>query len=216
MTQEQKNIIKDRCERNIFSFDDLEVAKRDIISYVRELGYEYSYKSSNIDYKNIQWGDYKEIIRRGLKDNYSMSRVIRELKEHTGRDFAERTFQYKLKETGIKEKEIRVEEWKYYLRMLRYKEEYGKREMLKYFGLENITPNFSLYSISELAIAFDLKLDELYDNARDMCNMVRYINSCKFTDYNLALPYKNYDLFMKAVKGEEINSFSRYLKLEEI
>lgn len=216
MTQEQKNIIKDRCKRNMFSFDDLEVAKRDIISYVRELGYEYSYKSSNIDYKNIEWRDYKDIIKRGLKDNYSLSRVVRELKEHTGRDFAERTFQYKLKETGIKEKDIRVEEWKYYLRMLKYKEEHGKREMLKYFGLENIILDFSLYSISELAIGLDLKLNELYDKAKKLNNMVRYINSCKFTDYNLALPYKDHDRFMKVVRGEEINSFSRYLKLEEI
>lgn len=212
MTQEQKSIIKDRCGRNIFSFDDLGVSKRDIISYVRELGYEYSYKSSNIDYKNIQWGDYKEIIKRGLKDNYSMARIVRELKEHTGRDFAERTFQYKLKETGIREKDIRVEEWKYYLRMKKHREEYGEEEMLKHFGLENITLDFSLYSISELAIGLDMKLDELYDKARDMCNIVRYINSCKFTDYNLALPYKDHDIFLKVVRGEEINSFSRYVR----
>lgn len=216
MTQEQKNIIKDRCERNMFSFDDLEVAKRDIISYVRELGYEYSYKSSNIDYKNIEWRDYKDIIRRGLCDNYSMARTIRELKEHTGKDFAERTFQYKLKETGIREKDIRVEEWRYYLIMEKYKEKHGEEEMLKHFGIENITLDFSLYSISELAIRLDLKLDELYDNAKRLNNIVRYINSCKFTDYNLALPYKDHDRFMKVVRGEEINSFSRYLKLGEI
>lgn len=203
MTQEQKNIIKDRCERNMFSFDDLKVAKRDIISYVRELGYEYSYKSSNIDYKNIQWGSYKEIIRKGLQDNYSISRVIRELREHTGRNFAKRTFQYKLKETRIKEKDIRVEEWKYYLRMKKYREEYGEEEMLKYFGLENITLDFSLYSISELAIGLNIKLDKLYEKARGMGNMVRYINSCKFTNYNTPLPYRDFDSFMR---GAEINS----------
>ena len=211
MKQEQKKIIKDRCERNMFSFDDLDVAKREIYSYVRELGYEYPFAPSNIDYKNIQWGDYKEIIRRGLQDNYSMARVIRDLKEYTGRDFAERTFQYKLKEAGIKEKDIRVEEWRYFLRMWKYREEHGKKEMLKYFGLENITLDFSLYSISELAIAFDKKLDELYDNAKRLTNMVKYINSCKFTDYNLALPYRDYDSFMRVWRGEEVNSFSRYI-----
>lgn len=203
MTQEQKNIIKDRCERNMFSFDDLEVAKRDIISYVRELGYEYSYKSSNIDYKNIQWGNYKEIIRKGLQDNYSMARVIRELKEYTGRDFAERTFQYKLKETGIKEKDIRVEEWRYYLRMSDFEKLHGKEEMLKHFGLENIALDFSFYSISELAIGLNIKLDKLYEKARGMGNMVRYMNSCKFTNYNTPLPYRDFDSFMR---GAEINS----------
>lgn len=211
MTQEQKNIIKDRCERNMFSFDDLEVSKRDIISYVRELGYEYSYKSSNIDYKNIEWRDYKEVIRRGLQDSYSIARVIRELREYTGRDFAERTFQYKLKETGLKEKDIRVEEWKYYLRMKKYKEIYGEEKMLKYFGLENIILDFSLYSISELAIGLNMKLDELYEKARGMGNMVRYINSCKFTDYNTPLPYRDFYKFLRVVNGEEANSFSRYI-----
>lgn len=211
MTQEQKKVIKDRCERNMFSFDDLDIHKRDIISYVRELGYEYSFPSSNIDYKNIQWGDYKEIIRKGLQDNYSIARIVRELKDITGRDFAERTFQYKLKETGIKEKDIRVEEWKYYLRMKKYREEYGEEEMLKHFGLENIRFDFSLYSISELTIAFDKKLDELYDNAKRLNNMVRYINSCKFTDYNLALPYRDFCKFLRVVNGEEVDSFSRYI-----
>ena len=211
MTQEQKNIIKDRCERNVFSFDDLEVSKRDIISYVRELGFEYPFLPSNIDEGNIEWGDYKEIIRKGLQDNYNMARIVRELREYTGSNFAKRTLQYKLKESGVKGRDIRVEEWKYYLLMLKFKKSHGKKEMLKHFGLENITLDFSLYSISELAIAFDLKLDELYDKVKKLNSMMKYINSCKFTDYNTSLPYKDFDKFMRVVRGEDINSFSKYL-----
>lgn len=211
MTQEQKDIIKDRCQRNMFTFDDLDVNKRDVLSYVRELGYEYSYKTSNIDYKNIEWKGYKEIMRRGLQDNYSLSRVVRELREHTRSNFAERTFQYKLKETGIKEKEIRVEEWKYYLRMLNYEKEHGRKEMLKHFGLENVELDYTLYSISELAIGLNMKLDELYEIIREQDGMARYINSCKFTDYKTSLPYKDSDRFMNVVRGEEVDPFSRYL-----
>lgn len=211
MTQEQKDIIKDRCQRNMFTFDDLDVNKRDVLSYVRELGYEYSYKTSNIDYKNIEWKGYKEIIRRGLQDNYSLSRVVRELREHTRSSFVERTFQYKLKETGIKEKEIRVEEWKYYLRMLNYEKEHGRKEMLIYFGLESITLDYTLYSLSELAIGLNMKLDELYEIIRGQDGMARYINSCKFTDYKTPLPYKDFDRFMSVVREEEVDPFSRYL-----
>lgn len=211
MTQEQKDIIKDRCQRNMFIFDDLDVNKRDVLSYVRELGFEYSYKISNIDYKNIEWKNYKEIIRRGLQDNYSLARVVRELREHTRSNFAERTFQYKLKETGIKEKDIRVEEWKYYLMMSNYEKEHGRKEMLRQFGLENIALDYTLYSISELAIGLNMKLDELYKIIKEQDGMVRYINSCKFTDYKTSLPYRDFYKFIRIVRGEEVDSFSRYL-----
>lgn len=212
MTQEQKNIIRDRCERNVFSFDDLEVAKRDIISYVRELGFEYPFLPSNIDEGNIEWGNYKEIINKGLQPNYNIARVVRELREHTGSDFAKRTLQYKLKEASVREKQIKkMQEWEYYLFMLLYEQKYGREKMLEYFGLTRIEEDYSRYSISEIAMMFKVNLDKVYNDIKyeNTDRMIKYINSCSFKDYNVALPYKDFDLFMKIVGGEKENPFCK-------
>lgn len=213
MTQEQKDIIKNRCERNVFSFDDLEVAKRDIISYVRELGFEYPFLPSNIDEGNIEWGNYKEIINKGLQSNYNMARVVRELREHTGSNFAKRTLQYKLKEASVREKQIKkMQEWEYYLFMLLYEQKYGREKMLDYFGLNDIRGElFSCYSISEIAIIFNKNLDKLYEEVKMVKKegIVSYINSCSFKDYNVALPYKDFNLFMEIVGGEKGHPFCK-------
>lgn len=203
MTQEIKNEIKSRCERNIFSFGDIKCHKRDIISYVRELGYDYSYALTNINVKNIDWNGYEEIVRKGVElPNYNLARVIREVKALTKRDFAKRTFQYKLKELGVRVKDInKLSEQDYYLAIMRYSNKYGREQALKHYGIDTKNVEFTPYdySIAELCVGLQLPLDLLYkrinDNYSSNPNVI-FINNCKFKDsYRIGLAYSDFKKF---------------------
>lgn len=203
MTQEIKDEIKSRCERNIFSFDDIKCHKRDIISYVRELGYDYSYQPTNINVRNIDWDGYEEIVKKGIElPNYNLARVIREVKALTKRSFAKRTFQYKLKELGVRVKDInKLSEQDYYLSIMRYSNKYGREQALKHYGIDNQNGGFDPYdySIAELCVGLQIPLDLLYKRVKDDYlsePMVVFINSCKFKDsYRIGLGYSDFDRF---------------------
>lgn len=197
MDKDIKLIIQQRLEQGIKSFDDLPCHKRDIFSYIRELGYEYDYERTNIDSKNIEWGDYKTIIKKGLLPNYSIARVVRELKENTHCDFGWRTLQYKIKETGIGEKDIKKdEEWVYYLKLCEYEKAYDRDKTITHFGLEQ-EPSLYTHSLSEYCYIKKQPLDktykELYELKED--KTVRGINACRLRLNYVALPYRDFKLF---------------------
>lgn len=204
LNKEMKKIIKHRLEKGIQSFDDLDVHKRDLFSYIRELGYEYKYKPTNIDVKNIEWGDYKSIIKKGLLPNYSMARVVRELEENTHRSFGWRTLQYKIKETGVGEKDIKKdEEWVYYLKLCEYEKVHGRDKTMAHFGLEQ-EPNLYNHSLSEYCYVKKQPLDKVY---RELCELkedraVRGINACRLRSDCVALPYRNFKLFWNIYTNE--------------
>lgn len=147
MKQINKDEIKSRCCREIFSFDDIDEHKRDIYSYVRELGYNIDF-NSNLDKTWIEWHGYKEIINKGTQINYSLARVIRELRKVSFDDFAQRTFEYKVKETRLTISDIRKQEWKYFYIIKKYEEKYGREKTLLYFGLNDVN-DISEYSLAE-------------------------------------------------------------------
>lgn len=147
MKQINKDEIKSRCGRGIFSFGDIDEHKRDIYSYVRELGYDIEF-NSNLDKTWIEWHEYKEIINKGTQINYSLARVIRELRKVSFDDFAQRTLEYKVKESGLTISDIRKQEWKYFYIIKKYEEKHGREKTLLYFGLNDVN-DISEYSLAE-------------------------------------------------------------------
>lgn len=189
MTLEQKELIKNRCENNNFYFDDIEVHKRDILSYVRELGFEPRLSFTNLDKNHFEWKDYKSIILDNK--HLGLAKVVRELRKYVP-DFAKRTFRYKLKECGLKDKELRGElEYIKYIKSIDWKlidSCDNTDEAYELLGMTYDIPKVApyMYSISELCTKYKVPLHIVSKyivegewNKRQY-EFIKYINNTSF------------------------------------